>query len=572
MNRQEQRASSASSSEDWKSSPIFQYYTGIRLGNIIAGKYIRQWYEQIIKGLETESFFYSEKAYKRAARFIEGFCHHHEGKLAPQLIKLELWQKAFLAVIFGIQDANGKRQFREVLLVIARKNGKTLLAAAIAEYMTLFDGEYGARTYFCAPKLAQAGLCFNAFYQMITKEPEISAMTKKRRTDVYCPDMNATAEPMAFSAKKSDGFNPSLAVCDEIAAWSGDAGLKQYEVLKSALGAREQPMILSISTSGYANESIYDELIKRSTSVLNGTSKETKLAPFLYMIDDISKWNDINELRKSNPNLGVSVPAEYLLEEAAIAETSLSKKAEFLTKYCNIKQNSSMAWFAAQTVKKAFGNNFTLADFRDSYALGGIDLSQTTDLTSACVLIERDGIIYVFSHFWLPSEKLIEATERDGIPYEAMIHRGFLTLSGDNFVDYNDCYQWFVDLIEKWQIYPLLVGYDRYSAQYLVQSLEQFGFHCESVFQGYNLTGIEDNLEGLLKNGTIQCGDDNDLLKIHFLDAAQQMESNTSAHPRKKLVKLNKTAHVDGVAAILDALCMRQNHWAEYGERLSNVG
>lgn len=572
MNRQEQRASSASSSEDWKSSPIFQYYTGIRLGNIIAGKYIRQWYEQIIKGLETESFFYSEKAYRRAARFIEGFCHHHEGKLAPQLIKLELWQKAFLAVIFGIQDANGKRQFREVLLVIARKNGKTLLAAAIAEYMTLFDGEYGARTYFCAPKLAQAGLCFNAFYQMITKEPEISAMTKKRRTDVYCPDMNATAEPMAFSAKKSDGFNPSLAVCDEIAAWSGDAGLKQYEVLKSALGAREQPMILSISTSGYANESIYDELIKRSTSVLNGTSKETKLAPFLYMIDDISKWNDINELRKSNPNLGVSVPAEYLLEEAAIAETSLSKKAEFLTKYCNIKQNSSMAWFAAQTVKKAFGNNFTLADFRDSYALGGIDLSQTTDLTSACVLIERDGIIYVFSHFWLPSEKLIEATERDGIPYEAMIQRGFLSLSGDNFVDYNDCYQWFVDLIEKWQIYPLLVGYDRYSAQYLVQSLEQFGFHCESVFQGYNLTGIEDNLEGLLKNGTIQCGDDNDLLKIHFLDAAQQMESNTSAHPRKKLVKLNKTAHVDGVAAILDALCMRQNHWAEYGERLSNVG
>ena len=560
------------SSEAWKNSPICQYYTGIRLGNITVGKYIRQWYEYIIKGLEKQSFFYSEKAYNRAARFIENFCHHHEGKLAPQLIKLELWQKAFLAIIFGIQDANGKRQFREVLLVIARKNGKTLLAAAIAEYMTLFDGEYGARTYFCAPKLAQAGLCYNAFYQMITKEPEISAMTRKRRTDVYCPDMNSTAEPMAFSAKKSDGFNPSLAVCDEIAAWGGDAGLKQYEVLKSALGAREQPMILSISTSGYSNESIYDELIKRSTAVLNGTSKETKLAPFLYMIDDVTKWNCIDELKKSNPNLGVSVPAEYLLEEAAIADTSLSKKGEFLTKYCNIKQNSSLAWFSAQTVKKAFGNNYTLDDFRDSYALAGIDLSQTTDLTSACVLIERAGTIYVFSHFWLPSEKLIEATERDGIPYEAMIQRGFLTLSGDNFVDYHDCYQWLVSLIEDYRIYPLMVGYDRYSAQYLIQDLQQYGFHVESVFQGFNLTGIEDNLEGLLKNGTIQCGDDNDLLKLHFLDAAQQMESNTSAHPRKKLVKLNKNAHVDGVAAILDALCMRQVHWGEYGDRLMNAG
>ena len=492
--------------------------------------------------------------------------------MAPQLIRLELWQKAFLAVVFGILDANGKRQFREVLLVIARKNGKTLLAAAIAEYMTLFDGEYGARTYFCAPKLAQAGLCYNAFYQMIEKEPEISAMTRKRRTDIYCPDTNATAEPMAFSAKKSDGFNPHLAVCDEIAAWAGDAGLKQYEVLKSALGAREQPLILSISTSGYTNESIYDELIKRSTAVLNGTSKETKLAPFLYMIDDINKWNDINELQKSNPNMDVSVPRDYLLEEIAIADTSISKKAEFLTKYCNIKQNSSLAWFTAQTVKKAFGNNYTLDDFRDSYALGGIDLSQTTDLTSACVLIEREGVIYVFSHFWLPSEKLTEATERDGIPYEAMIQRGLLSLSGDNFVDYHDCYQWFVQLIEQYQIYPLMIGYDRYSAQYLVQDLQQYGFHLESVFQGYNLTGIADNLEGLLKGGGLQCADDNDLLKIHFLDAAQQMESNTSAHPRKKLVKMSKFAHVDGVAAILDALCMRQNHWGEYGDRLTNAG
>ena len=569
---QRMKPSSENSCAKWKNSPIFQYYTGIKLGTIIVGKYIRQWYERIVSGLESGEYTYSEKAYNKAARFIENFCHHHEGRLAPQLIKLELWQKAFLAVIFGILDENGQRQFREVFLQIARKNGKTLLAAAIAEYMTLFDGEYGARVYFCAPKLAQSALCYNAFYQMIDKEPEISAMVKKRRTDIYCADSNSTAEPMAFSAKKSDGFNPHLAVCDEIASWVGDAGLKQYEVLKSALGARSQPMILSISTSGYANDGIYDELIKRATAVINGTSKETRLAPFLYMIDDVSKWNDQNELKKSNPNMGVSVPWDYLKEEIAVAETSLSKKSEFLTKYCNVKQNSSLAWFSAQTVKRAFGNAYTLDDFRNSYALGGIDLSQTTDLTSACVLIERKGVIYTFSHFWLPSEKLVEATERDGIPYQIMVERGLLSLSGDNFVDYHDCFEWYVDLIENYQIYPLMVGYDRYCAQYLVQDMEQYGFHMESVYQGYNLTGIEDNLEGLLKNGTLQCADDNDLLKIHLLDAAQQLESNTSAHPRKKLVKIGKRAHVDGVAAILDALCMRQNHWSEYGDRLRNEG
>lgn len=159
-------------------------------------------------------------------------------------------------------------------------------------------------------------------------------MAKKRRSDIYIADSNTTIKAIAFNAKKSDGFNPHLVVCDEVASWSGDGGLKQYEVMKSALGARRQPMVLSISTAGYVDNSIYDELMKRSTAFLNGSSREKRLLPFLYFIDDENKWNDINELRKSNPNLGVSVSVDFLIEEIAIAEGSLSKRAEFLTKYC----------------------------------------------------------------------------------------------------------------------------------------------------------------------------------------------------------------------------------------------
>ena len=551
---------------------IYEYYQAIRDGSIIAPRRVIQWYEIVVRGLEEKRWFYSPKKAAKAIRFIENFCHHHEGAMAPGLIVLELWQRAFLSVIFGVVDAAGHRQFREVFLEIGRKNGKTLLAAAISEYMMVFDDEYGARVFFCAPKLDQAMLCYNAFFQMVQAEPEISVQCKKRRTDVYFSASNSSAQPIAFSAKKSDGLNPHLAVCDEIAAWAGDPGKKQYEVLKSALGARTQPMLLSISTAGYINDGIFDELHKRATAILAGTSKESRYAPFLYEIDDPEKWNDVNELAKSLPNLGVSVSVDYMLEEIAVAEGSLSKKAEFLCKYCNIKQNSSSAWFDSETIKKAFGWTYTLEDFRDSYALGGIDLSQTTDLTACCALIEREGIIWIFCQFSLPGEKLAEATARDGIAYSAMIERGLLQLSGDNFVDYRDCYRWFTDLIEKYQIYPLQIGYDRYTAQYLVQDMEQYGFHMESVFQGYNLTGVEDNLEGMLKNGQIRCADDNDLLKLHFVDAAQQMETGTSAHARKKLVKMSKNAHVDGVAAILDALCMRQNHWAELGDQLRNEG
>ena len=307
---------------------ILEYYQAIKDGSITVGTLTRLGYEYVIKGLECKSFFYSARKAKAAINFVEGFVHHHEGALAPGLLKLELWQKAFLSAAFGILDKDGNRQFREIVLIVARKNGKTLFAAAVAEYMAFLDGEHGARVYFCAPKLQQANLCFDAFVQSVGEEKELSAMAKKWRTDIYIEQTNTSAMPLAYSAKKSDGLNIHLAVADEIAAWQGESGLKFYEVLKSSMGARRQPMLLSISTAGYETDGIYDELMKRATRVLKGDSSETRLLPILYIIDDPTKWNDINELQKSNPNLGVSVSVDYLLEEIRVAEGSLSKKAE----------------------------------------------------------------------------------------------------------------------------------------------------------------------------------------------------------------------------------------------------
>lgn len=550
----------------WMNNFIYAYYQAIKNGDEIVGDWIRRWYEFIIQGLENRSFFFSPKKANKALKFIENFCHHHEGALAPKLIKLELWQKAFISVIFGIMDADGRRQFREVILVIARKNGKTLLAAAIAEYMTFLDGEYGARIFFVAPKLGQANLCYNAFVEMIKKEPEINELARKRRTDIYVESTNTTAQPIAFNAKKSDGLNPHFVVLDEISSWQGDAGLKQYEVLKSALGARKQPMMLAISTAGYVNDGIFDELMKRSTAVINGDSRETRLAPFLYMIDDVDKWNDINELRKSNPNLGVSVTVDYLLEEIAVAEGSFSKRAEFLTKYCNIKQNSSVAWLDTKTISKCEGPELKLDDFRGSYCVGGIDLSRTTDLTACTAVIEKDSRLYVFAKFFLPKEKIDDAITRDGIPYRAYIQRGLLVESGDNFVDYHDCFNWFRMLVEEYEILPLKVGYDRYSAQYLVQDMKTYGFQMDDVYQGENLSPVIDELEGLMKDGAVSIGN-NDLLKIHLLDSALKQNSETQ---RKRLIKVSANVHIDGTAALLDAMTVRQKWYSEIGSQLTN--
>ena len=543
---------------------IFAYYQAIQNGSEIVGCWIRLFYEYIVKGLQAQSFFFDQKKANRAIKFIQSFCHHCEGR--DDLLELELWQKAFVSVVFGIVGADGLRQFREVVLIIARKNGKSLFAAAIIAYCTFLDGEYGAKVYCVAPKLDQADIVYSAFWQTIQKEPELAALIKRRKSDYYIESTNSSVKKIAFNAKKSDGFNPSLTVCDEIASWPGQSGLKQYEVMKSALGARKQPLILSISTSGYENEGIYDELMKRCTRFLLGDSRERRLAPFLYMIDDIDKWNDINELRKSNPNLGVSVSVDYLLEEIAVAEGSLSKKAEFLTKYCNIKQNSSQAWLSNQAVEKACGNPLDLEQFRNCYCVGGIDLSRTTDLTACVAVIEKSGRLYVFAHFFLPAERLEEATARDGLPYAIYVQRGFLTLSGDNFVDYHDCFNWFRMLIEQYQIYPLKVGYDRYTAQYLVQDMKQYGFHMDDVFQGFNLTPVIRETEGLMRDGAFDIGD-NDLLKVHLLDMAMKTEAESG---RCKPVKMSANAHIDGGAALLDAMTVRQKYYSEIGEQLRN--
>ena len=571
-----------------KENYIFAYYQKIKNGSVAVGRFVRLLYEYLIKGFEEKRFFYDAVEANGAVDWIEEHCFHVEGALAPGAFKLELWQKAMLSAIFGIVDEKGNRQFREVVFVVARKNGKSLLAAAIADYVFRVKGGFGARIYCLAPKLEQADIIYNGIWAMIQLDPEWQALkatlderdehnkrinddsmlARHRQTDLMIPGTNSTVKKIAFSAKKSDGFNPSLTICDEIASWQGDQGLKQYEVMKSAMGARPDAFMLSCSTSGYINDSIFDEIIKRSTRFLMGDSKEKRLLPFLYMVDDVEKWNDINELRKSNPNLGVSVSVDYLLEEIAIAEGSLSKKTEFIVKYCNIKQNSSLAWLPAQVIARAGGDALNLEDFRNSYCVGGIDLSQTRDLTACTAVIQRGGELYVFAQFFLPAEKIDEATIRDGVPYQAYVTRGILTPSGDNFVDYHDCYDWFVRLVEQYEIYPLQIGYDRYSAQYLIQDLESYGFHCDDVFQGENLYGVMQETQGLLEDGKIHIGN-NDLLKMHLLDSAVKMSVERG---RGKLVKVNSKVHIDGCAALLDAMTVRQKWWSEIGEQLKNEG
>lgn len=547
---------------------IFKYHEAIQKKEVIVGVWVRLCFEILTTGLLNGEWEFNEKKANKAIKFIENFCHHSEGR--SDLLHLELWQKAIVSAIFGIMDkTTGYRQFREVFIIVARKNGKTLFAAAIAAYMTYVDGEYGAKVYFLAPKLDQADLVYDAFYQIVQSDDELDSITKKRRSDIYIKAFNTSVKKIAFNSKKSDGFNPQLVVNDEMEAWPGDQGLKQYEVMTSALGARKQPLIISIATAGYVNDGIFDELFKRATAFLKGNSKEKRLLPFIYMIDDIEKWDSIEELKKSNPNLGVSVSVEYYLEQIEIARNSISKKVEFMTKFCNIKQNSAVAWLDYWDVMKCVHEEkpLSLEDFKGCYCVGGIDLSRTTDLTAASIVINRDGINHIFTRFYMPQKRYEVAINEDNTPYNIYRDRGFLFISGENQVDYKDVYNWFIELVKVYKIKPLKIGYDRYSANYLVEDLKTAGFHTDDVYQGTNLTPVLHEFEGNLKDGLFDFGD-NSMLAAHFLNVAVDINLNDS---RMKPVKIEKCMRIDGAMSVFDALTMVSKYHNEIGKKLLNI-
>ena len=284
------------------------------------------------------------------------------------------------------------------------------------------------------------------------------------------------------------------------------------------------------------------------------------------MIDDEEKRYDITELKKANPNMGVSVQESFYKDEIAIAEGSLSKKAEFLTKYCNIKQNSSVAWLEYTVVDKASVER-TLEDFRNCYAVGGIDLSQTTDLTAASVVIEKEGVLYAFTQFFMPRNKLETLQAEDNVPYDIFVKKGVLTLSGDNHVDYKDVFNWYVGLLDTYGIRVLQIGYDRYSAHYLIDDLNAYGFHTDDVHQGENLTPVIREFEGIIKDGNFKIASNN-LLKSHLLNVALKQNLETR---RIRPIKLNQRARIDGFVSVIDAMTVRQKYNAELGELLKNA-
>ena len=548
---------------------ITEYHTYIQSNP--TSEYIHLLYNNLVAGIKQGLYIFNAKRAAKVIKFIELFCHHSKGR--NDLLKLELWQKAMISAIFGIQDRAGLRFFKEIFIVIGRKNGKSILASAIIAVCAFFDNEYGAEIYCLAPRLDQANIVFNEnFYEMLKQEPELFELAKKRKNDIYIEGTNTIIKPIAFNYKKSDGYNPHLVINDELAQWPARTGLRQYGVMKSAIGARKQPLIVSITTAGDVNDGIFDDLFTRSThffakqnaGFLLDSNKD--ILPFIYMIDDAERWDDIEEIKKANPNIGISVFEQNFKDDIAIARHSLPAKSEFLMKHCNIKQNSTVAWLDFETVACAT-SDYTLNDFRGHYCVGGIDLSQYTDLTAACVIIEKAGILYAFTQFFMPEGRIIDNEARDNVPYSILVKKGILTISGENKINYKDILKWFLFLEDEYKLYIQKIGYDRNLAAYLIDDLKEQGFHTDDVHQGENLTPVIKEFEGIIKDKHFKICNNNTLLQSHFLNVA--LKTNTETR-RVRPVKIEPRAKIDGFVSVICAMTVRQKYWPEVGEYLTN--
>ena len=542
-----------------------RYLKAIREGKVVVSEPVRMVYERLEAEQADKSckYRFDLKLGLHAIEFIETFCRHYEGELAGQLVKLDLWQKAFIQTLFGWVDKKTKlRRFREFLLLVARKNGKSMLSACIMVYMLVADGEAGAQCVSIATKYDQAAIVYKTARKIIEQDPELEALVRPIVGGMEFKLTNSTMKALASKSKTLDGLNLHYCSCDELHAQE-DRNL--YDVTKQGMKARKQPIYGSITTAGFAREGIYDSMFEYALSVANGTVVDDRFLPMLYMLDNREEWTDPAAWPKANPGLGTIKSREQLADDVERAKNDPSYLPTLLVKDFNIQESAASAWLPFAVLK----NEETAPDdyLNHSYAIGGCDLSATTDLTCATLLIKRpkDPKFYVLQQYFLPKARVeqIETQGRKEAPYRLWAKQGHLTLCDTATVDYNAVTAWFVKMVQERDIRPLWVCYDAALSGYWVPQMTDTGFDMERIRQGpVTWTYPMKRMKGLFEDGLIVY-QNNPMLRWCLSNTAAKA-SNQKGIDSIQPEKITANRRIDGMVSLLNAMVGYYNHEEEF--------
>lgn len=550
-------------------NPVLEYWEKIKTGQITVCRKTRLWYKYLARCIDhpTKEMHYDAKRGNHILEFAESFCCVSSGKGAGKPVVLELWEKAHLAAVFGFVDDAGNRVCRESILIVGKKNGKSLLASVVGLYMLLADGEKGPQVYSAATKRDQAKIIWTESTRMVKKSPALLKRAKCRVGDISSEEYNnGTFKPLASDSDSLDGLNIHCALLDEIHQWK--AGKALYDILADGVSARTQPLIYVTSTAGTIREDIYDQKYDESERIINGLYdpagyKDIHVFPFIYELDERKEWTDERAWYKANPNLGVTKKLSYLKSKVAKALSDATQVKNLVCKEFNIRETSSEAWLTFEQLDNQA--KFDIKALKPRYGIAGCDLSSTTDLTCATIIfrVPGDDHIYVLQMYWLPEDLLEKRVREDKIPYDLWESQGLLRTCPGNKVHYKYIVQWYLEVQNEMDIYLYKGGYDSWSASYFVEDMENtFGKNVmEPVIQGKKTLSAPMKSLGADLEKKLIVYNNNPILKWCLGNTSVDVDKNDNIQPCKGNVG---TRRIDGLASLLDAYVTYENNLEDY--------
>ena len=528
---------------------IKQYYQAIENGTVVTSKRVKKQYQKLVQDMEHhDKYIFDEDKAMRPIQFIEKFCRHSKGELAGKPLELDLFQKAYISALFGFVDKDtGLRRYTESFFFVGRKNGKTTMLSAIALYMMIADGESGSEVYSVASKRDQANILFDQAHEMIVQSPDLNKNIRKRKSDLYFAHNFSKMQSLGKNSNSLDGLNAHLVVIDELHSIQ-DRNL--YEVMKQSQSARTQPLLIMITTAGTHRGTIFDDMYEYACNVVDGHFADDNFLPIMYELDHKGEYKLPDCWQKANPALGVSKKREDIERKVARADNDMNYLTGILTKDFNIREVANNAWLTFDAINNE--DTFNIKDFEGRYAIGGADLSVTTDLSCATLLFvdPETETRYVHQMYWLPEDNLYKRVHEDKIPYDKWYEQGWLRLCSGNTIDYSDITDWFLEMMNENEVTPLWIYYDNYSARYFVSEMESFGFKMIRTHQGAKTLSLPmQNLGADLQKHKVNYNN-NPILKWCFTNVGVETDRNGNIVPIKNQ---SPKRRIDGVASLLDA-------------------
>ena len=525
-----------------------------KLVNDIKNPKTISFFNKLTKEEETHTYIFDEKKALRPIHFIEKYCKQSKGKWAGKAIKLELWQKAFIEAAFGFVDKEtGYRKYTKVALFVARKNGKSTIASGLANYMLTKDGEGGAEIYSLATKREQAKIIWEESVRMIKKSPTLKKRIRCLVGGIYYDATDSFFRPLASDSNTLDGPNAHFVAADEVHAWKD---INLIDVMYDSMSARTQPMFLETSTMGTVREGAFDYEYEYFSDMILGKFQDESTLAIIYELDNTNEWQDEEAWIKANPGLGTIKDENKLRGKVLAAKNNPTKLINLLCKDFNIRQNDTQAWLLYEDLN----NEKKVGEFKDSYCIGGCDLSSTTDLTCATLLAYKKGEILVKQMYFIPSNNLEFKINDDKIPYDKWEKAGWLRLSEGSKVDYHDVTKWFIEQVEEFDLRPLWVGYDSWSAEYWCKEMQEYGFDMIEVRQGAKTMSTPmKQMKADLIDKKINY-DNNPILKWCLSNVFIKQDENENIRP----VKGKTRQRMDGAVSLIDAYCIFVDKQQEY--------